>query len=84
MPDMDMKQIEQVLNRSRAKLRLGEIERLIKKHRLIIPPPSRQALYKLCQEGTLETSTAAPTSLGWMVYEDSFLRWIKSLDGESD
>jgi hypothetical protein len=79
-----MHRIEQSLISNRPKLRLAEIERLIKKYRLIVPPPSRQALHKLCQDGTLETSTTSPTSFGWMVYEDSFLEWIKSLDGEGD
>lgn len=73
--------IEQTLNAPmRTKLRLSEIERLIRKHRVIVPPPSRQALIALCEDGTLETAGRKATSLGWLVYEDSFLGWIKSLD----
>jgi hypothetical protein len=66
--------------KTRTKLRLSELERLIRKHRVIIPPPSRQALIALCEDGTFETAGGKPTSLGWLVYEDSFLEWIKNLD----
>ena len=64
----------------RPKLRLSEIERLIKEHRIIIPPPSRQTLVRMCEAGTFETVGARPTSAGWLVFEDSFLKWLKSLD----
>ncbi len=64
----------------RPKLRLGEIERLIKKHRIITPPLSRQTLIKMCEDGTFETSGAKATMFGWLVFEDSFLRWVKELD----
>ncbi len=65
----------------RTRLRLSEIERLIKKHRIIVPPLSRPTLVGLCEDGTLETAGTRPTSLGWLVYEDSFWNWVKSLDG---
>ncbi|MBA2335735.1 MAG: hypothetical protein M3449_00735 [Acidobacteriota bacterium] len=64
----------------RPKMRLGEIERLIKKHRIITPPLSRQTLIKMCEDGTFETSGSRATMVGWLVFEDSFLRWVKSLD----
>jgi hypothetical protein len=35
----------------------------------------------MCEEGTFETAGQTPTNLGWLVYEDSFLKWIESLDG---
>lgn len=66
----------------RVKMRLSEIERLIRKHRIIVPPPSRQTLIKLCEDGTLETAGAGPTKIGWLVFEDSFLGWLKEMDGE--
>ncbi len=62
-------------------MRLGEVERLIRKHRIIVPPLSRSTLIRMCEDGTFETVGAAPTKLGWLVYEDSFLEWVKSLDG---
>ena len=64
----------------RPKLRLSEIERLLRKHRVIVPVPSRRALITMCEDGTLE---ATPRKHGqtWLVYEDSFLRWIEGLDG---
>lgn len=65
----------------RAKLRLSEIERLIKKHRIIVPPLSRATLVAFCEDGTFETAGSGPTKLGWLVYEDSFWNWAKSLDG---
>lgn len=66
----------------RVKIRLSEIERLIRKHRIIVPPLSRQTLIKMCEEGMFETVGNGPTILGWLVYEDSFWKWAKSLDGE--
>lgn len=66
--------------RPRTKIRLSEIERLITKHRIIIPPPSRQTLIKLCEDGTFETVGCGPTAIGWLVFEDSFTQWVRSLD----
>lgn len=63
-------------------MRLSEIERIIKKDRILIPPPSRTKLLAMCEDGTLETAGDRPSRFGWLVYEDSFLRWVKSLDGE--
>jgi len=65
----------------RPKLRIAEIDRLIRKHRIIVPPLSRRTLREMCEDGTFETLGDAPTKLGWLVFEDSFLRWVKSLDG---
>lgn len=78
-----MKTIQQIDDaRARTKLRLGEVERLIKKHRIIVPPPSRPTLVTFCEDGTFETAGGAPTKLGWLVFEDSFWKWAKELDGE--
>jgi hypothetical protein len=65
-------------------MRLAEVERLIRKHRIIVPPLSRASLITMCEEGTLETAGKLPSKVGWLVYEDSFLRWVKSLDGEDE
>ena len=67
----------------RPKLRLSEIERLIRKHRIIVPPLARQTLIAMCEDGTFETAGAAATRLGWLVFEDSFWTWVKSLEAES-
>jgi hypothetical protein len=64
----------------RPKLRLGEVERLIRKHRIIVPPLTRHTLIKMCEEGTFETMGDRPTRLGWLVYEDSFWRWVREMD----
>ena len=64
----------------RAKLRLAEIERLIRKDRIIVPPPNRKTLIAMCEDGTFETVGTAPSKFGWLVYEDSFLKWVSSLD----
>ena len=61
----------------RSKLRLGEVERLIKKHRIVVPVLSRQTLQNMCEDGTFETAGNKPTRLGWLVYEDSFWKWAK-------
>lgn len=66
----------------RPKMRLGEIERLIRKHRIIIPTPSRQTLIRMCEAGIFETAGNQAGRNGWLVYEDSFLKWVDSLDKE--
>jgi hypothetical protein len=77
-----MNQIQRSLEfETRTKLRLIEVERLIKKHRIIVPPLARSTLVKMCEDGTFETAGGEPTSLGWLVYEDSFLKWVEGLDG---
>lgn len=78
---MENNQVKQSFTfRPRVKIRLSEIERLIKKHRIIVPPPSRQMLIRLCEDGTFETAGQRPTPMGWLVFEDSFLAWLKRLD----
>jgi hypothetical protein len=63
----------------RPTLRLTEVERLIRKHRIITPPPSRPTLIALCENGTFETAGGAASRFGWLVYEDSFLKWVEQL-----
>jgi hypothetical protein len=76
-----MKTIKQLLtDEVRPKIRLSEVERLIRRHRIIIPPLSRNALLRMCEDGTFETAGTAPGRIGWLVYEDSFLKWIEGLD----
>ena len=76
-----MKHTQRTLDLSpRTKLRLSEVERLIKAHRIIVPPPSRRKLVEMCDDGTLETAAHRPGQ-PYLVYEDSFLRWVRSLDG---
>lgn len=65
---------------ARPKLRLSEIERLIRMNRIIVPVPSRRALIMMCEDGTFETAPRRRTGGAYLVYEDSFLRWIKALD----
>lgn len=74
--------MEQLLRLTlRPKLRLTEIERLIKKHRIIVPPLSRATLVNMCEDGTFETAGTRPTTIGWLVFEDSFWKWARNLDG---
>ena len=74
--------MKQTLNREfRPKIRLSEIEKLIKRHRIVTPPLSRRTLVNMCENGTFETAGDGPTTIGWLVFEDSFLRWADSLDG---
>ena len=65
--------------RVRTKLRLGEVERLIRKHRIVVPPPSRTTLIEMCEDGTFEAAGNSATRIGWLVYEDSFWRWAADL-----
>lgn len=65
--------------RPRTKLRLSEVERLIRIHRIVIPPLSRRRLREMCEAGVFET--AARHGREWLVYEDSFLEWVRGLDG---
>ena len=75
--------IQQTLDlQAHVKIRLSEVERIIRKHRLIVPPLSRATLRRMCEDGTFETAGDAPTNIGWLVYEDSFLKWVRSLDGD--
>lgn len=72
---------QQLLDLSpRPKLRLSEIERLIRVHRIITPPPSRRALIALCDDGTFEAIKKEGKNSIWLVYEDSLLKWINELD----
>lgn len=64
----------------RPKLKLSEVERLIRRHRIITPCPARQTLIGFCEDGTFDTVGTSPTSFGWLVYEDSFWRWARSFD----
>ena len=65
----------------RTKLRLSEVQRLIERHRIIVPTPTRRTLSNMCEDGRLETAENPPGKLGWLVYEDSFWSWVRSLDG---
>lgn len=64
---------------ARRKLRLSEIERIIRIDKIITPMPTRRALQRLCESGELE-GVKLPL-IGkrqyWFVFEDSFLKWIK-------
>jgi hypothetical protein len=77
--------MKQLLNKDlRPVIRLSEVERLIKAHRIITPPYSRKTLHRMCEDGTLETVGGAPQKGGWLVYEDSFFRWVDSLDADKN
>lgn len=65
----------------RPKWKLSEVERQIRKHQIIVPCPSRQTLIGMCEEGIFETVGEEPTTLGWLVYADSFWKWARALDG---
>jgi hypothetical protein len=60
----------------RTALRLGEIEDILRQTRVLVPIPSRPKLIALCEEGKLE---GRRTEFGWIVYEDSFKAWVRTL-----
>lgn len=64
-------------------MKLSEIERLIKKHRIVVPPLSRQTLIRMCEAGIFETVSENPGKSGWLVYEVSFLKWVEQLNGRT-
>ena len=64
----------------RTVIKLSEIERLIRKHRIMVPPPSRQTLIRMCEAGIFETVSESPGRSGWLVYEDSFVTWVEELN----
>ena len=66
----------------RTKLSLAEVERLIKKYRIVVPCPSRQTLIRMCEDGTLDTPPGEKRRSFWTVYEDSF--WLWANDGQMD
>ena len=65
----------------RPKLRLSEVERLIKLNRIIIPAPTRHTLIKMCEDGTFKTAGNKATNIGWLVFEDSFWKWAEEMNG---
>lgn len=69
-------------NGIRTKLRLSEVQRLIEKNRIIVPTPTRRTLSNMCEDGRFETASGNPGKMGWLVYEDSFWKWVRELDGE--
>lgn len=78
-----MNTIQHLLDLSpRTKIRLSEIERLIRKHRIIVPPLSRRTLVAMCEDGTFETAKRKSPGQSWLVYEDSFLDWLRRMDAE--
>lgn len=78
---MNENTIKQTLDlKIRPKLKISEIERLIRKHRIITPPPARSTLIGMCEDGTFETAGNAPTRVGWLIFEDSFWKWVLDMD----
>ncbi len=63
-------------------LRLAEIERLIRKHRIVVPTPCRRTLIKWCEDGRLATAPRRSLRSPYLVYEDSFLAWVERLKAE--
>lgn len=67
----------------RTLLRLSEVERLIRIHRILVPAPSRRYLHELCENGTFETAERSGKREIYLIFEDSFIRWVASLMGAS-
>jgi hypothetical protein len=61
----------------RRKLRLCQIEEIMKQSLIINPPPSRSYYLKKLEDGTLD---GYRTEFGWVVFEDSFKAWVKRLE----
>jgi hypothetical protein len=68
----------------RPRLRISEVERAIRIHRIILPPLSRRSILRMCEDGTFETAPRSSGRSPYFIYEDSFLDWVKSLDQVPD
>lgn len=64
------------------KLRIYEVERLIRIHRIVVPPLTRRRLLHICEDGTFRTAPRTLERGHWLIYEDSFLKWVRRLDGK--
>jgi len=60
-------------------LRLSEIERILRKERLIVPPLSRRMLITLCDNGVFDTAPRSHSRAPYLVTEESFLKWVAGL-----
>lgn len=63
----------------RTTLRISEIERLIRVHRIVVPAISRRRLYEMCEQGIFEFAPREKAR-GYFIYEDSFLAWVEGLN----
>ncbi len=61
-------------------LKLSDIEHIIRDYKILRSVPSRSTLIEMCEDGTFE---AKLTRLGWLVFEDSFDRWLEELQKPS-
>lgn len=75
-----MNTIQHTLDLARPKLRIAEVERLIRVKRIIIPPLSRRTLIGLCEDGTLQHAPRRKARATYLIYEDSFLKWVREMD----
>lgn len=64
----------------RKKLRLCEVEDILRRSQILRPVPSRSYFLKKLEDGSLEGHR---TEFGWVVYEDSFRAWVKSLEQQA-
>lgn len=61
----------------RLKMKVSEVQTVLKKNRVFFTPPSRETLIGLIEDGTLEGVKIGEL---WFIYADSFDKWVKSLD----
>lgn len=62
----------------RPKLRISEVQKLLGKHRILgNDAPCRETIINWCEDGTLE---AVYSPVGYLVYEDSFVDFVRRLD----
>jgi hypothetical protein len=61
-------------------IRLAHVEAILRATRVMIPVPSRDALIKLIEDGTL---IGRKTRYGYLVTEQSFKDFVKSLQPDA-
>lgn len=64
----------------RPTLRLSRVREILEGSRVMDPLPSKRNLIDLLEEGVIEGKL---TRYGWLVFEDSFLRWLRDINGQN-
>jgi len=64
----------------RPSLRLSRVLEILQHSRVMDPLPSKRNLIDLLEEGVIEGKI---TRYGWLVFEDSFLQWLREINGQN-
>lgn len=62
------------------RLRIAKILEILRMTLVIDPPPGRNKIIHLCEDGTLD---GVLTEFGYLITEESFNAWVRSIDGRN-